>query len=501
MIESKQLEALLFSFNIGTSTAENDPLLEVAKIETQQFHDLYYQDRIDIVKGIKGAGKTALYRLLYLLNKFLIKEKNLYCVFGVEASGDPVFRLYQKEFEDYSEIEFENFWNIYFIALVYNLVYTTKELKEKLQQDLPKIDKILSDVGLKFTKSGFSLKDSINAIQKILRSIKIKVAVKTDLDPATALIKSVSPLIELEPRQIEEISVRPIYVAGFRDLLTEIISKHGIKIWVMLDRLDEVFPHRSEVEKTGLRGLLKASYNFSHPNLRIKIFLRDDIIGYLAAEGFTALTHITDRCSSTMSWSKDDLLYLIMKRILSLDPFMEYYGIDKDLIDNQKEYREKLFYTIFPKKIGKTSTMDWIYANCADSNNIVTPRDIIDFFNSAKAEQLKQYKLNPKDQEHLIQPEIFKKALEELSRHKKDTFLFAEFPHLKEQFLKFEGNQSEYDQASLVDLIGTNQLKVIDDLKSIGFLRYIPKSSTYKVPVIWRKGLNIRRAKKLALKE
>jgi len=498
MIDAERLEFLLYEFNTGASTAENDPLLEVAKIETQQYYDLYYQDRIDIIKGIKGAGKTALYRLFFFLNNYLITKKKLYCIFGVEATGDPVFRLYQKEFEDYSDIEFENFWNTYFFALVYNLIYSTGDLKETLRQDLPAIDKILSDVGLKFTKDGFTLKDSISAIQKIFRSIKIKVGIKADLDPTTALIKSVYPLIEVEPKYLEGITKRPLYVAGFRDLITAIIAKHKITIWVMLDRLDEVFPHRSEVEKKGLRGLLKAAYNFSHPNLRIKIFLRDDIIGYLAAEGFTALTHVTDRCSSTMSWSKDELLYLVMKRLSSIDAFKRYYEIDRGLIDSQEEYRKKLFYTIFPKKIGRTPTMEWIYSNCADSNDIVTPRDIIDFFNFAKAEQLKQFKLNPKGQEYLILPDTFKKALKELSRHKKDTFLFAEFPHLKEIFLKFEGNCSEYDQASLAEVLGDNYIKIIDDLKSIGFLKYVPKSATLRIPVIWRKGLNIRRKKKLA---
>jgi hypothetical protein len=500
MITSDMLQYLLFQFDLGASTAENDPLLEKAKIETQQFHDLFWHDRIDIVKGIKGAGKTALYRLFFFLQSYLIEKKNLYCVFGVEATGDPIFRLYKKEFEDYSEIEFENFWNIYFIALVYYLINTTPELKQKLQHDLAKIDEILSDIGLKFTKNQFTLTESISSIQKLFRSSKFTVGIKAEIDQRSGLMKSIGPVLEIDPRQAEEVSKRPLYVAGFREELTKIISSHAIKIWLMLDRLDEVFPHRSEIEKKGLRGLLKASYNLSNPNLRVKIFLRDDIIEYLASEGFTALTHVIDRCSSTMSWSKDELLHLITKRISSLEAFKNYYEIDIKLIDTDKAYREALFYNIFPKKIGKTATMDWIFSNCADSNNIVTPRDMIDLFKFAKAEQLKQYRLNPREQENLIQRETFKKALDELSRHKKDTFLFAEFPHLKAQFLKFEGNCSEYDQASIGEYLGSDYPKILDDLKSIGFIRYIPKSGTYKIPVIWRKGLNIRRAKKLAKK-
>jgi hypothetical protein len=114
------------------------------------------------------------------------------------------------------------------------LVSSTKQLKEILQPDLAKIDSILSEIGLKVTKSGFTLKDSINAIQKIFRSVKVKVGVQTDVDPSTAQIKSVFPLVEIEPRQAEDISVRPLYVAGFRDVITSIVASHGITIWVML---------------------------------------------------------------------------------------------------------------------------------------------------------------------------------------------------------------------------------------------------------------------------
>ncbi|MGD0280309.1 MAG: hypothetical protein ABSC11_13535, partial [Smithella sp.] len=181
--------------------------------------------------------------------------------------------------------------------------------------------------------------------------------------------------------------------------------------------------------------------------------------------------------------------------ISALPLFVPHFKIDKELIDSDKFYREELFYKIFPKRIGKTMTMDWIFAKCADANNIVTPRDMIDLFKFAKAEQFKQYKLNPKPQEFLILAETFKTALEELSKNKKEKFLFAEFPHFKDYFLKFEGGYSEYDKENIAEILGTDYLKVIDILRSIGFIKYIPKSAVYKIPTIWRKGLNIRRGK------
>lgn len=94
MIEREDVQWQLDAFDLGASTAEKDPLLETAKIETQEFHDLYIHDRIDIVKGIKGAGKTALYRLFYFLKNHMIDTKAIYCIFGIEATGDPIFRQF-----------------------------------------------------------------------------------------------------------------------------------------------------------------------------------------------------------------------------------------------------------------------------------------------------------------------------------------------------------------------------------------------------------------------
>lgn len=493
MIAKEHVETLLNLFDIGASTAENDPLLEAAKIETQEYYDLYHKDRIDIVKGIKGSGKTALYRLFYFLREYSADTKSLYCIFGIEASGDPVFRLFYEDFRNYGAIEFENFWNVYFILLINDLFNEDDKLDKILGKDKAELKKIISEIGINIGSTGYTLKDSISAIQKIFLSANIKMGMKAEINQNQSA-GSLTPLLEIDPKILEDIKKKPIYIAEFRDRVKKILEKHGIKIWIMLDRLDEVFPHRSDIEKNGLKGLLKSSYNFSCPELRVKIFLRDDILEFISDEGFTALTHIADRCSSTMTWSKEELMLLVVKRLSAMDAIGSYYSIDKNQLDSL-EYRQTLFNSVFPKKIGTTDTMDWIYTNLGDGNGIVTPRDIIDFFKYAKTEQLKAFKLNPTQQDKLITEKYFRSALGELSKHKKTTFLLAEFPHLKNHFLQFESGGSEYTISALKDIFLEDYTKIVEDLKSIGFLKYVPKSGTYKIPIIWRKGLNIKRKK------
>ena len=53
---------LLAAINLGSGVAETDDLLESARVETSVFLDLL-GDRVDLVPGTKGSGKTALYRM------------------------------------------------------------------------------------------------------------------------------------------------------------------------------------------------------------------------------------------------------------------------------------------------------------------------------------------------------------------------------------------------------------------------------------------------------
>ena len=499
MIDSENLRVLLTTFDLGTSTAEKDPLLETAKINTQQFIDLYEHDSIDIVKGIKGSGKTALYRALYFLSDYS-KDNNLHCIFGIEATGDPVFRQFLNDFDGYSEVQFENFWYIYFVTLIFNHINKDPSISSALEPDDKKdLAAIVKDIGITITGDKFDLRNIISAILSSFRSIatrsvnSIQAGIKTEIPNNNSEPISIMPCIKFDFDKTKKIEKDPIYITPFKNKLSAILNKYNLRIWLMLDRLDEVFPHRSIKERYGLKGILKAAYNFSDPNIRIKTFIREDIISFLAMDGFTAMTHVMDRCSATMTWSKDDIMYLIVKRICANPLFQKHYNIDRNKIDEDKRYREEIFYRIFPSKIGRTSTLTWIYMHCQDGNKVVTPRDIIDYFRFAKDLQINKYNIDPKPQEYLFTEDIIKKSIDVLSKHKTTTYLMAEFPHLKKSFLAFEGNKSTYNDNSLKELLGAEWHKIYDELAAIGFIARVPKQTSFSIPIIWRKGLNLRK--------
>ena len=111
----------------------------------------------------------------------------------------------------------------------------------------------------------------------------------------------------------------PLYVNDIKQKLESVLEKTGLSLWLMVDRLDEIFPRRSDLERTALRGILRASRYFSSDSIRVKIFLRDDMFEQIVRnpDGFTALTHITARQADTLRWTDDQILAMVVKRFFA----------------------------------------------------------------------------------------------------------------------------------------------------------------------------------------
>ncbi len=117
-LSASQCAELLQQFDVGASIAEDDDLIYECRVETAVFSDLL-ADKLDIVKGTKGSGKTALFRLItQFFDRALLQNQRIAIVKGVETVGDPIFLRYRAQFDLLSESEFESFWRVYFICLI-----------------------------------------------------------------------------------------------------------------------------------------------------------------------------------------------------------------------------------------------------------------------------------------------------------------------------------------------------------------------------------------------
>lgn len=290
-------------------------------------------------------------------------------------------------------------------------------------------------------------------------------------------------------------SQTPIFINEIRQQVLAILHKAQLKVWILIDRLDEIFPRRTKTETIALKSLLLTTNSFPDESLRLKIFLRDDIFSSLIdpKTGFTALTHVTDRASDTLKWDQDLICKLIVKRIFCYDPFREHFQVDKQRLEKDRQYQVTCFYHIFPQKAERgMSTLDWIYSRCQDGLGVVTPRDVIDLLQAARNRQVTLAKEAPHTIQNVMSFSALKYGYEKMSERKVNTYLHAEFPHLWENYLsKFQNQRSTLMRAALARLLGTSDSMTLKILEDIGFLRAVPKKKAYTVPYLYRHGMRM----------
>jgi hypothetical protein len=490
--------SLLQTLQVGAPIAEDDNLLYESRVETSVFSDLI-GDKFDIIRGTKGSGKSALYQLVAnFLADDLLSDRRTAIIKAVETKGDPVFQQFQPDFDKFSETDFENFWRIYFISLITSqfigeeryshlLVGATKELRA--------FKKLAREQNFPIKDTGFSIVSLVGwAVSIISRIHKVEASVTPEA-PKFA--------VEFAPANERQEQGTPMFVAALHERLVALLERSGVRLWIMLDRLDEAFPRRSAVERKALRALLRTTQAFKSQIIRLKVFLRDDIFDSVTDDdsGFVALSHVMSRCSPTLEWTRDQILMLVTNRIFSSETLRAHFNVDRKRLRRDEIYRTNAFYKIFPSRLRpgsrQSSTLDWIYKHCEDGNGVVTPRDVIDLITGAKHKQwdmLQTHRGGTID--GLLSPQAILQGHVDMSKKKRETYLKAEFKHFWPVIKRFENQKAEHDDQSLRALLGKDYCQV-QDLRSIGFLKENPVAETYSVPFLYRSGLDMRQGKSL----
>ncbi len=346
-VEEKPLYDHLQRINLGNGVAEHDDLLWSCMVETQHFTDLLY-DRIDLVLGSKGAGKSSLFRMFgEILEETLLERWKTIVVTGVETQGEPVFKSYAENFCRFSEAQFETFWKAYLLSLVYNKMLHDERIARIFaphKTELTNFQKLYKSLGLL----------DVGRVASPTKLLKLICAF------TIAAIEGVQAAWDTEKSQIIfGIHIREKISKGYEEIAVPDLSKmdtvlcidalaalakaSGYKIWVILDHLDVVFKRRSPEETRALRALLKVLYAFTANHVRLKIFLRDDILEAIssdAEEPLAAVSHITARSAPNLKWTSDSLCVMIMKRLTSDGWLRRHYGLDPSRVDDVDYARE-----------------------------------------------------------------------------------------------------------------------------------------------------------------
>ena len=495
---NKTLVDLLQNLDLGSSVAESDTLLEIAKIETSAFTDLLY-DRVDLIPGTKGSGKSSLFRMCVdFIPKVLLEQRKVVIAHGVESPGDPVFHVFTPQFEKLTENEFVSFWCIYLVSLAHEQFIKEPQFEsflEEAQSEVRNFKSACERARIPEIKAKKSLQSilqwSLNALASWRPKVKGNISGEFELDLLGNKSDTITNQLE------EQADMPPKYINEISQSLEAILKKSDLSLWLMVDRLDEIFPRRSEVERRALRGLLRATRYFTPSNIRVKIFLRDDMLEEIVSggEGFTGLTHITARQADTLRWTQEQIQTLIVKRFFADKNLLEYLDVDREKIDASAQYQTSCFNKIFPPTVHKGSrqspTIRWICNRCSDGRGVVTPRDVLDLLISAKKKQQDTCMANPDgESEWIIDSSSIQYGFGELSKRKRDTYLKAEFPHLWNNMEKFMGGKTEYSKSAIKKLLGVKWEIITKDLVSVGFLSK-SKKDMFSIPFLYRHAMNL----------
>jgi len=344
--KNSTIAELLQALDLGSSVAESDTLLEVARVETSSFTDLL-NDRVDLIPGTKGSGKSALFRIFAdFLPDLLLLNRKVVVAHGVQSPGDPVFHAFKEQFSKLTEQEFISFWCIYLVSLAHEQFIKGNRYADYVKEastEIKSFQRACQRAKIPEIKAKKSLHEVLQWALHVLGTWKPTVTYKSPNgsgDLQFNLFGSPQPAV-VRNKHAEQDNPLPKYMNDIMEALEQILQKVNLSLWLMIDRLDEIFPRRSRVERTALRGLLRAMRFFTSQSVRVKIFLRDDMFDQVVRgeNGFTALTHITVRQADTLRWKEDQILSMVVKRLFANPDMASYLDINAERLEASAEYR------------------------------------------------------------------------------------------------------------------------------------------------------------------
>jgi hypothetical protein len=483
---------LLKMLNLGNSVAEFDEGLERYFVETAPFSALV-QGRADIVAGDKGTGKTALYKILRRRYGLQPNLKDTEVLAGFNPSGNPVFqRLTQQEV--LTEGQYISVWKVYLFALVGNWLVDLYE--EEAGAAIVKLAKVLTLNELRTEDDSPQTVFSklINLIRRVFTPKNAQVTMTVSEQGLPVII----PRVEFEDpgdgqkRVTESISHEDAF-----GILQDALAEAGLKVWVVLDRLDEAFQGHPETEVPALRALLRSYLDLlEFERVRLKLFVRRDLFRRIIGDGFVNLTHVNAR-KIEIVWDEEDLKSLLARRVRENSKFIQAMGLTNATDD-------ELFHALFPAQVDeaerKPTTWRWLMARIRDGNDVKPPRNLIDLASKAIEAQLRREERSPRDIADgtpLIEAESVKKALSRLSSERVEDTLLAEAGDAAPLIEAFRGGKAEHNEATVAAKLGVPEEQVKSAAKpliEVGFLEAVGESG-YKVPMLYRDGLGITQGK------
>ncbi|EDL65727.1 tyrosine-protein kinase family protein [Bacillus sp. SG-1] len=291
------------------------------------------------------------------------------------------------------------------------------------------------------------------------------------------------------------------------------------KVTVVYDALDVLLG--KEYRGKMISALISLWYEYlpRYKNIRVKIFLRDDIFE-------KEVSDIPDKVklrnySEKLSWTYDELLAMIWKRIASnseevaqhfhstfnrMGILLRYEKFLGYIPKSEEEVNKVILKLIVGERMGTGKaaySYNWIRNHLADTNERILPRSIIKLFAEAAVKELELNEMYPYSTS-IIRPRSLNEVMKEVSIDRVKDLLeeYKEyenlFNNLKDYLPKFPAYEEDLKQSlKLCGVQEGKEVSTIQDLVNIGVMKpYQRKKSDpirYHIPDIFLIGLGLSR--------
>jgi hypothetical protein len=287
---------VLRNITFGARVAEEE-MSRLARyfVETDQWERIF-RGEIDVIKGYKGAGKSAIYSLL-IDKKSELFDRGILLVAGERPQGTPIFKELVTD-PPTSEAEFVNLWKLYITAII---IETARDYGIS-NSEINRVKATLVEQGI--LEAEFDLSRLLKKTLAYVRTWTHPKSLETTflVDPSSLLTL---PSVKISPGEPDEGERARGFVSIDRliALAAQGLTAARFDIWVLLDRLDVAFAETHELERNALRALFRVYLDIANfSNIKLKIFIRSDIWGDIVDHGFREASHITKEL--TIEWSR-----------------------------------------------------------------------------------------------------------------------------------------------------------------------------------------------------
>ncbi len=490
---SSQLTAIevLRQSSFGQRTAEEElDHLSQYFVETEHWRRVF-EGAVDIVYGPKGSGKSAIYSLV-VKNESALFDRNILAIPGENPQGAVAFQSLRDD-PPRDEFEFISLWKVYILTLCGKAFKDYDLRNEKCQTVVDALEQ--ADLLPKSFTLAKALKYALDYVKKLARRVE-SVEGGLNVDLAT-MIPGVTGKISLREPSAAAAKLGAVSIDELLQTANSALQEENLTVWILLDRLDVAFSNMPELEASALRALFKYYLDTKQlSSIRPKIFLRTDIWRDIVENGFREASHLER--TLTITWRSEDILNLVVRRLLSNPAIVEYYAVDKDAVLAEADKQLELFYRVSPRQVdsgpNKPDTLKWLITRTSDASKAAAPRELIHMLNELRNEQILKLERGDKvpPEKQLFEQTSFKDALPSVSQTRLEQTFYAEYARLKPFVEKLREKRATQSLQSLSELWSISEAetsKTIADLEEAGFLEKFGKM--WRVPFLYRPALDL----------